>query len=102
MGDNLLVGISSDEFALEKGQNPLWDWGERAMAIEALPYVDGIFTEHNSKQKEDDIKRFDANLLVMGSDWEGEYNNLNIEVIYLPRTPGISSTQLRKMINNGN
>ncbi len=99
LGDRLLVGVSTDTFAKEKGKTLYWDSLKRAGKIKALPYVDDIFPEHSADQKKDDIKRFDADLLVMGSDWKGEFDNLGIEVKYLPRTPGISSTQLRAMIN---
>lgn len=102
LGDRLLVGVSTDKFAREKGKVSYWDSLMRAERLRALLYVDDVFPEHSFDQKKDDIKRFDADLLVMGSDWEGEFDNLGIETKYLLRTEGISSTQLRAMIKNGN
>ncbi len=97
-GDRLLVGISTDKFARAKGKIPHWDSMKRAKAIKALPFVDDVFVEHSVDQKKDDIKRFDADLLVMGSDWEGKFDNLGIETKYLLRTPGFSSIRLRAMV----
>lgn len=96
-GDRLVVGISSDALNFSKKQrNPVYPEQERRDIIAALGCVDEVFIEESLELKGEYIKKFNADVLVMGNDWEGrfdEYKNL-CAVTYLPRTEGISTTQL--------
>lgn len=96
-GDRLVVGISSDALNFSKKQrNPVYPEQERRDIIAALGCVDEVFIEESLELKGEYIKKFNADVLVMGNDWEGrfdEYKSL-CTVTYLPRTEGISTTQL--------
>lgn len=96
-GDRLVVGISSDALNFSKKQrNPVYPEQERRDIIAALGCVDEVFIEESLELKGEYIKKFNADILVMGNDWEGrfdEYKSL-CAVTYLPRTEGISTTQL--------
>ena len=99
-GDYLIVGISTDEFNAIKGKKSYYDYETRKQMLEAIKYVDEVIPEYDWNQKPDDIARFGVDEVVMGSDWEGnekfealrEYCDVN----YLPRTEGISSTQIKQ------
>jgi len=98
-GDYLIVGISTDEFNAIKGKKSYYDYETRKQMLEAIRYVDEVIPENDWNQKPGDIMKFGADEVVMGSDWEGnekfeslrEYCNVH----YLPRTEGISSTQVK-------
>lgn len=96
-GDRLIVGISSDALNYSKKQrNPVYPEQERRDIIAALGCVDEVFIEESLELKGEYIKKFNADILVMGNDWEGrfdEYKSL-CTVTYLPRTEGISTSQL--------
>lgn len=96
-GDRLVVGISSDALNFSKKQrNPVYPEQERRDIIAALGCVDEVFIEESLELKGEYIKKFNADILVMGNDWEGrfdEYKSL-CAVTYLPRTEGVSTTQL--------
>lgn len=96
-GDRLVVGISSDALNYSKKQrNPVYPESERRDIISALSCVDEVFIEESLELKGEYIKEFGADVLVMGNDWEGRFDEFKslCEVIYLPRTEGISTTQL--------
>ena len=96
-GDRLVVGISSDALNFSKKQrNPVYPEGERRDIIASLGCVDEVFIEESLELKGEYIKEFGAHALVMGHDWEGRFDEFKslCEVIYLPRTEGISTTQL--------
>lgn len=97
LGDYLIVALSSDEFNAIKGKKSYHDYQERKMMLEAIRYVDLVIPEHVWEQKRDDILRYHADALVMGDDWEGRFDELKdiCEVIYLPRTEGISTTKIK-------
>lgn len=97
LGDKLIVGISSDEFNALKGKKSLIPYEHRAEIVKALACVDQVFPEYTWDQKEHDIATYCADILVMGHDWEGEFDWLKdrCEVVYLPRTEGISTTYLK-------
>ena len=101
LGDVLIVGLSSDEFNLEKGKKSFYDFETRKEMLSAIKYVDKIFRQDSFEQKADDIKKYKADILVSSEDWKGKYDYLKdlCEVIYLDRTPGISTTQIKKLIN---
>ncbi len=100
LGDRLLVGVSTDEFSKLKGKQPIISFTDRAEIIRALRCVDGVFPEECWEQKAGDIRKHCVSVFGMGSDWEGRFDELKAycEVIYLPRTEGISSTEIRKTL----
>jgi glycerol-3-phosphate cytidylyltransferase len=102
LGDYLIVALSTDEFNALKGKKALHSWEERKAHLEALRYVDLVIPEQTWEQKRHDVNLYHVDILTMGSDWKGEFDFLSdiCEVIYLPRTDGISSTQIRKAINS--
>ncbi|HEY7766376.1 MAG TPA: adenylyltransferase/cytidyltransferase family protein [Aestuariivirgaceae bacterium] len=97
LGARLLVGVSTDEFNRQKGKTAYLRYAERCESVAACRYVDGVFPETCWEQKAEDIPRLAAQVFVMGSDWRGRFDDLRAlcEVVYLPRTPVISSTLLR-------
>lgn len=98
LGDYLIVGVTSDSFDLGRGKlNVCNNVLERIEAVRQTGYADEIIIEDYLGQKIDDIQRYDIDIFAIGSDWEGKFDYLQeyCEVIYLPRTEGISSTQLR-------
>ena len=97
MCDRLVVGVSTDEFNEVKGKRTAVPFADRAEIVAALRVVDEVFAEQTWEQKPDDIRRYQADLLVMGDDWAGRFDDLRelCRVSYLPRTPGVSTTDLR-------
>jgi glycerol-3-phosphate cytidylyltransferase len=98
LGDYLVVGLSTDEFnANEKSKNVYFGFAERQMMLEAIRYVDLVIPESTWEQKIDDVRNFHIDIFVMGDDWKGQFDFLKeyCEVIYLPKTPIISSTMIR-------
>ena len=100
LGNALFVGISTDRFNLEKGKNVVIPYSERAEIVRSIKYVDDIFPEDNWEQKRSDIKRLNADIFVMGDDWEGSFDDLRdvCEVRYLARTPEISTTIIKSAL----
>lgn len=96
LGVSLYVGLSTDEFAKEKGRETVLTYDERHRVVAACRYVDVVFPEAALDQKKADIKRFEITTFVMGEDWWGKFDDLPCEVVYLPRTAGISSTIIKK------
>lgn len=101
LGDKLIVGISSDEFNLLKGKSSFFSYEERAEIINSCVYVSDVFPEHNWQQKRDDIIKYGADVFAMGDDWQGKFDGLSniCEVIYLPRTEDVSTTQIKKALS---
>lgn len=98
LGDYLIVGVTSDSFDRERGKlNVRNNVLERVDSVRKTGYADEIIVEDYIGQKIDDIQRYDIDIFAIGSDWEGKFDYLNeyCQVIYLPRTLGISSTILR-------
>lgn len=95
--DRLVVGVSTDEFNAVKGKRTAVPFADRAEIVASLRVVDDVFAESSWDQKAEDIARFGADLLIMGDDWVGRFDHLSglCEVRYLPRTPGVSTTDLR-------
>ncbi|WP_331253045.1 adenylyltransferase/cytidyltransferase family protein [Acetobacter sicerae] len=102
LGERLYVGVSSDEFNAIKGKNSIIPYEQRAAIVAAIKEVDGVFPEENWAQKKLDIERLKADILVMGSDWEGRFDDLDTmcTVHYLPRTEDISTTDIKKTFEN--
>lgn len=96
-GDYLIVAVSSDEFNAIKGKECFYPYEDRAKIVEAIKYVDLVIPEHKWEQKINDIKKYEVDVFVMGVDWQGKFDFLKdyCEVVYLPRTEGISTTQIK-------
>lgn len=103
MGDYLIVAISTDEFNAIKGKKAYHNFERRKEMLEAIRYVDLVIPEENWEQKRDDVLNYHVDVVVMGSDWEGneKFEALKdlCEVVYLPRTRGISTSQIKKELN---
>lgn len=102
LGDYLIVVLSSDEFNAIKNKKSYYTYEQRKTILEACRYVDLVIPEYNWEQKIDDVQKYQADIFVMGDDWEGKFDFLRdyCEVIYLPRTPDVSSTQTKGYLNN--
>ena len=99
LGDYLIVGVTTDNFDLERGKmNTCNNVMERIEAVKATGLADQIVIEEYRGQKIEHIQKYGVDIFAIGSDWEGYFDYLSdfCEVVYLPRTQGISSTQLRK------
>lgn len=101
LGDYLIVAISSDEFNALKGKKSYYSYEERRHLLEAIKYVDEIVPEHNWEQKVQDVQKHEIDVFVMGDDWKGEFDFLSefCDVVYLPRTEGISTTKIKEDLN---
>lgn len=97
LGDYLIVAVSTDEFNQIKGKKCTYPYEQRAEILKAIIYVDEVIPEKNWEQKIDDIKKHKVDLFVMGDDWQGKFDFLKeyCSVVYLPRTEGISSTEIK-------
>lgn len=97
LGDYLIVAVSSDEFNKGKGKVCQISDTDRMQIVEAIRYVDEVILETNWEQKVKDVQQYGVDVFVMGDDWEGKFDFLKeyCEVVYLPRTEGISTTQLK-------
>lgn len=103
LGDYLIVCLSTDEFnSKEKGKKTYFTYEQRKMLLESLRYVDLVIPENDWKQKENDIKLYHVDVFVMGDDWKGKFDYLRdlCEVVYLPRTPEISTTQIKNNLSS--
>ncbi len=98
LGDYLIVALSTDEFNRGKGKECYFSFEERKMLVESIRYVDLVIPETCWEQKIEDVKEFKVDTFVMGDDWKGKFDFLKdyCEVVYLPRTPEISSTKIKK------
>ena len=99
LGDYLIVALSTDEFnSVEKNKICYFSYEQRKSLLEAIRYVDLVIPEENWEQKRQDVKEYHIDTFVRGDDWKGKFDFLkdSCEVVYLPRTPEISSTQIKK------
>jgi len=99
LGDYLIVGVTDENYDRSRGKlNVIESTKKRVKAIEALDFVDKVIVEKHKKQKSEDMVKYDVDIFAIGDDWVGAFDYLNeyTHVEYLPRTEGISSTQLRK------
>ena len=102
LGSSLVVGLSSDSFNAIKDKRATQSYSDREAVLRAIRYVDDVFPEDSWEQKADDIRRLGADVLVMGSDWRGHFDELSryCQVRYLPRTENISSSALKASIRS--
>ena len=99
LGDYLIVALSTDEFNRdEKGKKCYFSYEQRKALLEAVRYVDLVIPEENWDQKISDAREYGVDTFVMGDDWEGKFDFLKecCEVVYLPRMPEISTTQIKQ------
>ena len=97
LGDRLVVGVSADALNIaKKGRAPVYSQDERMEIVSSLRVVDEVFVEESLELKRDYILEHGADVLVMGDDWEGKFDWVSdvCEVVYLPRTPSVSTTGL--------
>lgn len=101
LGDRLIVGLSTDEFNAGKGKRSHFDFEDRCRFLEAIRHVDMVIPETSWDQKIDDVKRFGVDVFTIGDDWAGEFDFLSdfCRVVYMPRTPSISSTLIRSAVD---
>jgi len=103
LGDYLIVAISTDEFNEIKKKKAYHDYETRKEMLETIRYVDLVIPEKNWEQKKNDVKTYKVDVVCMGSDWEGDehFESLrkNCDVVYLDRTQGVSTSQIKKDLN---
>lgn len=102
MGDYLIVAISTDEFNRLKHKQAYHSYENRKLILEAIRYVDEVIPENDWEQKVSDVQAYDVDIFVMGDDWKGEFDFLkeHCEVIYLDRTEGISTSQIKNELGS--
>jgi glycerol-3-phosphate cytidylyltransferase len=104
LGDYLVVVLSTDEFNWnQKQKKSYFTYEQRKAILEAIRYVDLVVPEENWDQKRTDMHKYNIDTFVMGNDWEGKFDFLReegVEVVYLSRTPDISSSQIKQDLNN--
>ncbi|MEE3392198.1 MAG: glycerol-3-phosphate cytidylyltransferase [Lachnospiraceae bacterium] len=98
LGDYLIVAVSTDEFNALKGKKAYYPYEDRKKILEAIKYVDEVIPENNWEQKIKDVQDNNVDIFVMGDDWKGKFDFLKdyCEVVYLPRTEGISTTKIKE------
>lgn len=102
LGDELIVAVSTDEFNALKGKKTLIPYEQRAEIVRNIKCVSKVIPEESWEQKVEDIKHHEADIFAMGDDWMGKFDFLkpHCEVVYLPRTEDISSTELKIALND--
>ena len=102
MADELIVAVSTDEFNKGKGKKVMIPYEQRAEIVANIKCVDRVIPEESWEQKVDDIKKYSVDIFAIGNDWKGKFDFLKeyCEVVYLPRTKDISTTQLKKSLTN--
>lgn len=104
LGDYLIVAVSTDEFNAIKHKDAYHSYENRKLVLEAIRYVDEVIPENDWGQKIRDVQAHDVDVFVMGDDWAGEFDELKdyCDVVYLPRTDGISTTKIKKDLFSAN
>lgn len=100
MCSNLIVAVSTDEFNKLKGKISVIPYEQRAAIVAGIKFVDKVIPENNWEQKVTDIDKYHVDCFVIGNDWEGKFDFLRekCDVVYLPRTEGISTTELKEKL----
>lgn len=104
LGDYLIVALLTDDFnEREKGKKTYFSFEQRKQLLEAIRYVDLVIPEERWDQKVEDVNLYQADVFVMGDDWTGKFDfvgeKTGAEVVYLDRTPEISTTQIKRSLN---
>ena len=111
MGDKLIVGVSTDEMCLKKGKKTVLNQKKRMEIISNLKFVDQVISEENMRQKIDDVKKYGVDVFVLGDDYEkifpemeeyGKLKAMGCKVVFLPRTPNISTTYIKNSAKMNN
>jgi glycerol-3-phosphate cytidylyltransferase len=104
LGDYLIVALSSDEFNAIKNKKAYYSYEDRKIILESIKYVDEVIPEYNWEQKIRDVIEHNVDVFVMGDDWAGKFDFLKdyCEVVYLPRTEGISTTKIKQDLHQNN
>lgn len=103
MGDYLIVALSTDEFNWNSKQKKCYfSYEKRKQLLESIRYVDLVIPEESWEQKRSDVQEFRVDTFVMGDDWKGKFDFLKdyCDVVYLPRTPDISTTQIKENLGH--
>ena len=104
LGDYLIVALSTDEFNWnQKKKKCYFSYEQRKQLVESIRYVDLVIPEENWEQKRSDIHEYHIDTFVIGNDWEGKFDFLKVEgaeVVYLERTPDISTTAIKEDIKD--
>jgi len=104
LGDYLIVALSTDEFNTnEKNKKTYFTYEQRKQLLESIRYVDLVIPEENWEQKKNDMHEYHIDTFVIGDDWEGKFDFLKdegVEVVYLSRTPEISSSQMKRDLHD--
>lgn len=100
LGDKLIVACSTDAFNAVKGKQTAIPFKHRVEVLEACRYVDLVIPEENWEQKRSDVVNYNVDLFAMGDDWAGKFDDLRdlCDVLYLPRTENVSTTELKELI----
>lgn len=103
MGDYLIVAVSTDDFNMIKGKQAYHSYETRRIIVESIRYVDEVIPERNWEQKVEDVIQHGITIFVMGDDWKGKFDFLKeyCQVVYLPRTAGISTTKIKNDLSQG-
>lgn len=101
LGDRLIVGVSTDDFNLEKGKKCVIPYEQRAEIVSNLKQVDLVIPECSWEQKKEDIVKYNVDVFAIGSDWRGKFDYLDsfCEVVYMERTEGVSTTEIKNMLS---
>jgi len=103
LGDYLVVAVSTDEFNEGKGKKAFHDYATRKEIVESIRFVDLVIPEYSWDQKVDDIKKYSIDVVVMGDDWADsdkfDYLKEHCELVFLPRTDGISTTGIKECLS---
>ncbi|MFC7412802.1 adenylyltransferase/cytidyltransferase family protein [Larsenimonas suaedae] len=102
MADEVIVGVSTDEFNAEKGKKVLIPFEQRAKIVKNIKFVNQVIPEESWGQKKDDVLNYGIDIFAIGEDWVGKFDFLKefCEVKYLPRTQDISTTELKRSLKN--
>ena len=104
LGDYLIVGVSTDEFNWnQKNKKCYFAYEQRKALVEAVRYVDLVIPETSWEQEKNDVHEYHIDTFVIGDDWEGKFDFLKddgVDVVYLPRTPEISSSQIKSQLKD--
>ena len=104
-GDYLIAAVSTDEFNALKGKKCYFTYQQRKALVEAIRYVDLVIPEETWEQKRSDVHEYHVDTFVIGDDWQGKFDFLKeegVEVVYLPRTPEISTSKIKADIYDAN
>jgi len=104
LGDYLIVALSTDEFNRDsKGKKCYFDYEKRKQLLESVRYVDMVIPEECWEQKISDVQKYNIDSFVIGDDWSGRFDFLKeyCNVVYLPRTPDVSTTQIKEKLGMG-